>query len=47
MIEAIYWAIDNDVDVINMSFGMSNSSKALYEAIKAQVLKQNRRTPYE
>ena len=34
VIEAIYWAIDNDVDVINMSFGMSNSSKALYEAVK-------------
>ncbi len=34
VIEAIYWAIDNDVNIINMSFGMKEDSQALHNAIK-------------
>lgn len=34
VIEAIYWAIEQDVDIINMSFGMKEDSQALHHAIK-------------
>ncbi len=34
VIEAIYWAIDQDVNIINMSFGMNDDSEALHKAIK-------------
>jgi len=35
VVEAIYWAIEKDVDIINISFGTPNYSKALETAIKA------------
>lgn len=34
MIEAIYWAIDNKVNIINMSFGTTTDSEALRQAIQ-------------
>ena len=34
IVEAIYWAIDHDVKIINMSFGTKTYSKALHNAIK-------------
>ncbi|MCI9412854.1 MAG: S8 family serine peptidase [Eubacterium sp.] len=34
VVEAIYWAIDNDVKIINMSFGTKTYSKVLHNAIK-------------
>lgn len=34
VIEAIYWAMEHDVNIINMSFGMKEDSKALHNAIK-------------
>ena len=34
VIEAIYWAIDHNVNIINMSFGMKEDSQALHNAIK-------------
>lgn len=34
VIEAIYWAIEQDVNIINMSFGMKEDSEALHNAIK-------------
>ena len=33
--EAIYWAIDNEVDIITMSFGTTTDSEVLREAVKA------------
>lgn len=33
--EAIYWSIENDIQIINMSFGTSLNSKVLHEAVKA------------
>lgn len=35
VVEAIYWAIENDVDIINISFGTTTDSEELYEAIRA------------
>ena len=35
VIQAIYWAIDHDADVINMSFGTPTSCPALADAISA------------
>lgn len=35
IVEAIYWAIDNDVKIINMSFGTKTYSKVLHNAINA------------
>lgn len=35
VVEAIYWAIENDVDIINISFGTTTDSEKLYEAIRA------------
>ncbi|HWT74804.1 MAG TPA: S8 family peptidase [Mobilitalea sp.] len=34
VVEAIYWAIDNKVNIINMSFGTTTDSEALRQAIK-------------
>ena len=34
IIEAIYWAIEKDVDIISISFGTTTKSEALEEAIK-------------
>lgn len=34
MIEGIYWAIENKVNIINMSFGMEQNSEALHKAIR-------------
>ncbi len=34
VIEAIYWAIDNDVNIINISFGTAQKSAALEQAIQ-------------
>ncbi len=34
IVEAIYWAIDNDVKIINMSFGTKTYSEVLHNAIK-------------
>ena len=34
IIEAIYWCIDNDIDIINMSFGTPHYSVILEKAIK-------------
>ena len=34
IIEGIYWAIDNDVDIINMSFGTNIDSEILHNAVK-------------
>lgn len=33
VIDAIHWCIDNDIDVINMSFGMNTSSEILHQTI--------------
>lgn len=35
VVEAIYWAIEKDVDIINMSFGTPSESEALRQAVKA------------
>ena len=35
IIEGIYWCIDNDIDIINMSFGTNRYSAALEQAVKA------------
>lgn len=35
IIEGIYWAIDNDIDIINMSFGTTQNSNLLHEAVIA------------
>lgn len=35
IVEAIYWAMDNDVKIINMSFGTRTYSEVLHNAIKA------------
>ena len=34
VVQGIYWAIDNDVKIINISFGTSENSPVLYQAIK-------------
>lgn len=34
VIEGIYWAIENKVNIINMSFGLKNDSAALHKAVK-------------
>lgn len=34
VIEGIYWAIENNVNIINMSFGMRQNSEALHKAVK-------------
>ena len=34
IIEGIYWCIDNDIKIINMSFGTSKYSKALQKAVE-------------
>lgn len=34
IIEGIYWCIDNDIDIINMSFGTNRFSPALEQAVK-------------
>lgn len=34
IIRGIYWGIENDVDIINMSFGTTKDSKILHKAIK-------------
>ena len=34
VVEGIYWCIQNDVDVINMSFGMNADSEILHRAIR-------------
>lgn len=34
VIDGIYWAIENKVDIINMSFGLKNNSLALHKAIR-------------
>lgn len=39
VIEGIYWAIDNDVDIINMSFGINTESEALKLAVDKAVEK--------
>lgn len=33
IIEGIYWCIENDMDIINMSFSTTNPSKALHKAV--------------
>ncbi len=33
IIEGIYWCIDNDMDIINMSFSTTNPSQALHKAV--------------
>lgn len=35
VIEGIYWCIDNDIDIINMSFGTKYNSVALEKAVNA------------
>lgn len=35
VVEGIYWGIENDVDIINMSFGTTYNSQILYNAIRA------------
>ena len=35
IIEGIYWAIDHDIHIINMSFGTNVNSYALHQAVKA------------
>ena len=35
IIQGIYWGIDNDMDIINMSFGTNTNSSVLRTAIKA------------
>lgn len=39
IIESIYWAIENGVDIINMSFGTTVNSQALHNAIKEAAKK--------
>lgn len=34
IIEGIYWGIDNDMDIINMSFGTTTNSSILHRAIR-------------
>lgn len=34
IVEGIYWCIDNDVDIINMSFGTPKKSEILHKAIQ-------------
>lgn len=34
IIEGIYWAVDHDIDILNMSFGTSVNSQALHLAIQ-------------
>ncbi len=34
VVEAIYWAIDHDVNIINMSFGLNQDSEILHRAIQ-------------
>lgn len=34
VIDGIYWAIENKVNIINMSFGLKNNSLALHKAIR-------------
>ncbi|MBE5928558.1 MAG: hypothetical protein E7267_04190 [Lachnospiraceae bacterium] len=34
VVEAIYWAIDNEVNIINISFGTTQKSEVLYNAIR-------------
>ncbi len=34
IIEGIYWGIENDMDIINMSFGTTVNSEVLHQAIK-------------
>ncbi len=35
IVEGIYWGIENDMDIINMSFGTSIDTDVLHEAVKA------------
>lgn len=35
VLQGIYWAIENDVDIINMSFGTDVDSEILHNAVKA------------
>src|SRR5690606_11523641 len=35
IILAIHWCIENRIDIINMSFGMSDYSPSLFQAVKA------------
>ena len=35
IVEGIYWGIENDMDIINMSFGTSVNTDVLHEAVKA------------
>lgn len=35
VVDAIYWAVENNVDIINISFGTTTDSEELYEAIRA------------
>lgn len=34
VVEGIYWCVDHDIDIINMSFGTSQNTVALKEAVK-------------
>jgi len=34
IVEGIEWCIENDIDIINMSFGMANDSLLLHEAVQ-------------
>ena len=34
VVEGIYWCIENDIDIINMSFGTAVKSAVLEKAIK-------------
>lgn len=34
IIEGIYWCIDNDINIINMSFGTHSDSELLHDAVK-------------
>ena len=34
VVDAIYWAIDKNVNIINMSFGTTSNSQALHQAIR-------------
>ena len=34
IVEGIYWCIENDINIINMSFGTSSYSKALEKAVE-------------
>lgn len=35
IVEGIYWGIENDMDIINMSFGTNVNTDVLHEAVKA------------